>query len=95
MDMMEIGALIKARRVQCGLNQMQLAEQAGVSRATLSALENGHLPELGVNRLLRILEAVQFDMNFTPSMDYRPTMDELQNKREQDDAPRTRSRYRG
>jgi len=95
MDMMEIGAQVKARRVELGLSQADLVKQAGVSRTTLSALENGSLPEIGINRLMRILDVVQLDMSLKPSMVYRPTMDELQDMREREDTHRSRSRYRG
>lgn len=41
MDEIEIGATIAKRRKRLRLNQSELAELAGVSRGTLSSLENG------------------------------------------------------
>ena len=38
---MEIGQRIKQLRVMKGLTQEELAEKSGVSRGTISALENG------------------------------------------------------
>ena len=38
---MKIGEKIKALRLQCELTQEELAEKSGVSRGTISALENG------------------------------------------------------
>jgi hypothetical protein len=35
--------------------------------STLSALENGSLPEIGINRLMRILNVVLLDIGLKPS----------------------------
>ena len=41
---MTLGERLKARRMQLGLSPTRLAEMANVSRATITALENGHQP---------------------------------------------------
>jgi transcriptional regulator with XRE-family HTH domain len=40
------------------LRQLDLAQKAGVSRATIDALENGRAAEIGFSRVARILAAV-------------------------------------
>jgi transcriptional regulator with XRE-family HTH domain len=41
MDSQEIGETIRSRRIELGLKQQQLADRAGISRATLIAYEHG------------------------------------------------------
>ena len=49
----ELGERIAHRRIQAGLTQASLAEQAGVSRSTVDRLERGHSVQL--NNLVRVL----------------------------------------
>jgi HTH-type transcriptional regulator/antitoxin HipB len=49
-----LGAAIRHYRQQAGLSQAELAEQTGVNRTYLSALEHGKETEQ-VKRLLRVL----------------------------------------
>jgi transcriptional regulator with XRE-family HTH domain len=51
--MMSIGERIKARRIDLGLNQEQLATKAGISKGFLSDLENGKR-NVGAGTLLQI-----------------------------------------
>lgn len=52
---MDVGATLRAVRAQAGLTQLELADRAGTSQATLSAYENGSKqPSLATfERLLR------------------------------------------
>ena len=57
MNTQDIVARIKARRSEQGLNQGQLGEMVGVSRASISSIERGiHSP--GSDLLLALLDAV-------------------------------------
>lgn len=49
------GSQIKKARLKAGISQAELARLAEVSRATINALENNVIKEIGVNRLNRIV----------------------------------------
>ena len=49
------GSQIKQARLKAGISQAALARLAEVSRATINALENNTIKEIGVNRLNRIV----------------------------------------
>jgi len=81
----QIGKEIAARRKQHRLRQADLAAKAGVSRATLEALENGRATEIGYSKLTRILTALGLEMRLGPAARHRPTLDELLSERTTDD----------
>lgn len=55
MELSEIGNRIRSERRRKGLTQARLAEEAGLSRATLNGLEKGTVRELGFHKLDAIL----------------------------------------
>jgi transcriptional regulator with XRE-family HTH domain len=55
MRLLEIGNRIRSERRRKGLTQARLAEEAGLSRATLNGLENGTVRELGFHKLDALL----------------------------------------
>jgi len=55
MELSEIGNRIRSERRRKGLSQARLAEEAGLSRATLNGLERGTVRELGFIKLDAIL----------------------------------------
>lgn len=58
---LDLGALLRQRRRELGLNQQQLADRVGVSRLWLSQAEHGKSSaELGL--MLRALEAVGVEL---------------------------------
>ena len=77
LDLISIGSQIAGRRKTLRLSQHALARQAGVSRATLDALENGRAGELGFSRLTRLLAALGLELKLQPATSQRPTLDEL------------------
>ena len=80
LGMMSLGQLGKsisdARREQ-GLRQVDLATRAGLSRATIDALENGRAADIGVSKLSRILGILGVELSIRPATNERPTLDEL------------------
>ena len=76
----EIGVQIALTRKQRKLTQVQLAEKAGVSRATIDLLENGRASEIGYSRLARILTAVGLELHLQAVTSQRPTLDDLLNE---------------
>ncbi len=55
-DLIWLGPSVQARRRELGLTQTVLARWAGLSRATVNALESGALGDLSVGRLGRVLQ---------------------------------------
>lgn len=54
-NLVTIGNKIRRIRTVSGITQADFAVRAGVSRATISAIENGSIREIGINRLMEIV----------------------------------------
>lgn len=80
MDFAEAGALIRAARKKTGQSQGALARSLGMSRATISAIENGTIVEIGIKKLDAVCRAVGLDVYVAPRR-RRPTLDELRSER--------------
>jgi transcriptional regulator with XRE-family HTH domain len=72
-----LGSQIAIHRRALRLSQLDLARKAGVSRATLEALENGRAGELGFTRVGRILSSLGLELRVHDAKPRRPTLDEL------------------
>jgi transcriptional regulator with XRE-family HTH domain len=72
-----IGSQVASRRKALGFSQTELARKAGVSRATLEALENGRSGELGFSKVANILAALGLELKLQEANRQRPTLDEL------------------
>jgi len=77
LDLPSIGTQIAQRRKSLRLSQTTLARKAGVSRATLEALENGRTGELGFSKVTRLLAALGLELKLQAASSHRPTLDEL------------------
>jgi transcriptional regulator with XRE-family HTH domain len=73
----KIGQIVASTRADRGLRQVDLAGQAGLSRATIDALENGRASDIGVSRLTRILSVLGLELSITTASNTRPTLDDL------------------
>ena len=62
MRLREIGNRIRSERRSKGFTQARLAEEAGLSRATLNGLEKGTVRELGFHKLDAILEILGLEL---------------------------------
>lgn len=76
-DLISIGKEIAERRKELKLIQSVLARRAGISRATLDALENGRAAELGFSKITRLLAALGLELTLHMARSERPTLDEL------------------
>jgi transcriptional regulator with XRE-family HTH domain len=76
-DLTSIGSAVALKRKALRMSQSALAQAAGVSRATLEALENGRSGELGFSKVAKILSAVGLDLKLQDAQPRRPTLDEL------------------
>ena len=77
LDLISIGGQIVKHRKALKLSQSALSRQAGVSRATLDALENGRAGELGFSKLSKLLAALGLELKLQAASSERPTLDEL------------------
>ena len=77
LDLHSIGHQIALRRKASRLTQSELASKAGVSRATLEALENGRSGEIGFSKITNILSALGLELKLQDENLQRPTLDEL------------------
>jgi transcriptional regulator with XRE-family HTH domain len=77
LDLVSVGDQIADHRKKLKLGQAKLAHKAGISRATLDALENGRARELGFSKLSRLLTALGLELKLQPATSRRPTLDEL------------------
>lgn len=76
-SLISIGGQIAERRKALKLSQAELSRKAGLSRATLDALENGRAGELGFSKVTRLLTALGLELKLQTASSQRPTLDEL------------------
>jgi transcriptional regulator with XRE-family HTH domain len=76
MDMIDLGQVVLARRKKLKMSQFALASANGMSRATISSLENGKLPELGIRKVLAICATLGLELELKEAS-LRPTLRDL------------------
>lgn len=88
MDFVDLGEKLRAARVRAGLSQTDVARPLGMSRATISDLENGTIKELGVRKLSRLCQRLGLDLYVSEHR--RPTLQEAyeENRRQRQEALR-------
>jgi DNA-binding XRE family transcriptional regulator len=77
----EIGKHIRQERKKRKLSQAKLGELLGMSRTTIGQIENGTIQDVGVRKLIRILEILDLELRVRIASG-RPTLEEL---RDEDD----------
>ena len=77
LDLVSIGKEIAESRKKLKLSQAALSRKAGLSRATLDALENGRAGELGFSKITRLLAVLGLELTLQTASSQRPTLDEL------------------
>ncbi|MGH8217135.1 MAG: helix-turn-helix domain-containing protein [Steroidobacteraceae bacterium] len=80
MELDEIGANLRAARKSAGRSQAEVARALGMSRATISAIENGTVGEIGVRKIIALCAALGLSLSVT-SRASRPTLGELRAER--------------
>ncbi|QCB92776.1 helix-turn-helix domain-containing protein [Cellulomonas shaoxiangyii] len=76
-DARELGAQLRAARVNAGLSQQALADKAGISRPTLRTLEQGH-PTGELGKALDVLRALDLELRLAPASTATFTLDSLE-----------------
>ena len=78
MDLSEIGKRIREARTAMGRSQEAVARPLGMSRATISAIENGTVNEIGVRKLMALCAALGLELRVAAHV--RPTLRDLRNE---------------
>ena len=86
LDLISIGEETVRHRKALKLSQTELSRRARVSRATIDALENARIGELGFSKVTRLLTALGMELRLETARSQRPTLDELmqENRNDQD-----------
>lgn len=66
MSLTEIGEILRNARRTAGLTQAELARRLGMSRATLSQLENGVIGDLGIRKVALICDRLGLEILVRP-----------------------------
>ena len=72
----DIGQQIRAERKRRKLTQAGLASLLGMSRSTISQIESGTVQDVGVRKLIRILDILGLELRVRCA-GAPPTLDEL------------------
>ncbi|MGE8153909.1 helix-turn-helix domain-containing protein [Pseudomonas vancouverensis] len=75
--MESLGELIRTLRKERKLSQQALAQQYGMSRATISGIENNTISEVGLRKVEAILNGFGYELVAVPRQSKRPTLDTL------------------
>ncbi|MDX9666263.1 helix-turn-helix transcriptional regulator [Pseudomonas sp. P5_152] len=75
--MENLGELIRSLRKERKLTQQALAIQYGMSRATISGIENNSLSEIGIRKVEAILNGFGYELTAVPRQSRRATLDSL------------------
>lgn len=71
MILSELGKTIKSLRQQKGLSQEILAQEANISRATLSKLENGYIANISIVTVNQILSLIGYEIDIKPTNPFK------------------------
>ncbi len=76
----DIGEEIRNERKRRKVSQEKMAKDLEMSRATISLIESGTVQEIGVRKLIRILEYLDLELRVRPA-GTPPTLDELRGEK--------------
>jgi transcriptional regulator with XRE-family HTH domain len=76
----EIGEEIRKERKRRNISQEKMAKDLEMSRATISQIESGTVQEIGVRKLIRILEYLNLELRVRQA-GAPPTLDELRGEK--------------
>lgn len=72
----EIGSQIRQARKRHHITQAAMAKTLGMSRTTIGQIENGTVQDIGVRKLIRVLELLGLELTVRPA-GRPPTLEEL------------------
>ncbi|MHB8978844.1 MAG: helix-turn-helix domain-containing protein [Trichloromonadaceae bacterium] len=74
-----IGEQIRRERKRRKMSQATLAGLLGMSRTTISQIEHGTIQDVGIRKIIRILEVLELELRTRPA-GAPPTLDELRDE---------------
>lgn len=80
MDLKEFGAYVAQLRKEKQVSQEQLSRDLSISRATISSLENGTSSDVGIKKILHILDYLGYELTCKEKSPF-PTFEELKKER--------------
>jgi len=80
MDFKEFGEKIVQLRKKRHISQSKLAEDIGISRATLSSFENGRAVDIGFKKVLQIVDYLGIELFLKEKTPF-PTFEELRDEK--------------
>lgn len=76
MNLDEIGQVIQKTRKNKKIVQEVLGKQLRMSRASISGIENGSIPEIGIRKIISLLDALGLEL-VVQQKAKRPTLQQL------------------
>lgn len=80
MDFKEFGTHMAQLRKSKKVSQQQLSNDLDISRATISSLENGTSSDVGIKKILQILDYLGYELTSKEKSPF-PTFEELRDAR--------------
>jgi len=80
MNFKELGGNIALMRKDKKISQEQMARDLNISRATISALENARMGDIGIRKILQIIDYLGYELAFKEKSAF-PTFEELRDER--------------
>lgn len=80
MDFYDFGQTLAAFRKEKRISQDEMAKDLGLSRATISNFENGKNGDIGLRKVLQMLDYLDYDISFRTKSPF-PTFEELKDER--------------
>ena len=72
----EIGILIRETRKSKNITKESLAKQLGMSRASISGIENGTISEIGIRKIIALCDALGLELQAQKKAKH-PTLQQL------------------
>ena len=83
MSLEDLGQALKQARKQKQWTQAEVARQLGMSRATVSALENGTVNEIGIRKVMAVCSLLGLELHVATRQSKRPHLHTLVSEAEQ------------
>ena len=81
MDFSALGQFLKHRRQAQGITQQRMAQDLDISRSTINAFEQGRAGDVGLRKVLKMLDYLGFELEPMPQSPF-PSFEQLRAARE-------------
>lgn len=76
MDYQTLGQSLSALRRENGVSQQKMAEDIGISRATINAFENNRSGDIGIRKVMKMFDYLGKELSIRDTPPF-PTFEEL------------------